>query len=34
MATKGILWETQLQPALARAKAEQKPVFIDFFNPG
>jgi hypothetical protein len=31
---KSIEWESDLQKALARAKAEQKPVLMDFFNPG
>ena len=30
---KGIQWETNFDEALARAKAEDKPVFLDFFNP-
>jgi hypothetical protein len=29
-----IKWETELNAALARAKSEQKPVLMDFFNPG
>lgn len=29
-----IKWETQLDAALAKAKAENKPVLMDFFNPG
>ncbi len=29
-----ILWETDLEKALARAKNEKKPVLLDFFNPG
>jgi hypothetical protein len=28
-----ISWETDLNQALKRAKAEQKPVLLDFFNP-
>jgi hypothetical protein len=28
-----IKWEMDLNAALARAKAEEKPVFLDFFNP-
>jgi hypothetical protein len=32
--TKSIEWENDLQKALARAKAEKKPVLMDFFNPG
>lgn len=30
---KGLQWESSLEKALARAKAEQKPVLLDFFNP-
>jgi len=29
-----IKWETDLDKALARAKAEKKPLLLDFFNPG
>jgi hypothetical protein len=29
-----IQWESDLDKALARAKAEKKPVLMDFFNPG
>jgi hypothetical protein len=29
----GIPWVTNFDEALARAKAEDKPVFLDFFNP-
>ncbi len=29
----GIQWVTNFDEALARAKAENKPVFLDFFNP-
>lgn len=29
----GIQWITNFDEALARAKAEKKPVFLDFFNP-
>jgi hypothetical protein len=29
-----IRWETILDTALIRAKAENKPVLLDFFNPG
>jgi hypothetical protein len=29
-----ITWETDMDAALARAHAEQKPVLLDFFNPG
>jgi len=28
-----IQWETNMEKALARAKAENKPIFLDFFNP-
>ncbi len=27
-------WETELETALSRAKAENKNVVLDFFNPG
>ena len=29
-----ISWETTMERALERAKAENKPIFLDFFNPG
>jgi hypothetical protein len=29
-----VAWETDLDKSLARARAEKKPVLIDFFNPG
>jgi hypothetical protein len=29
-----IQWESDLNKALSRAKAEKKPVLLDFFNPG
>lgn len=29
-----ITWETEMDKALARAKAEGKSVLLDFFNPG
>ena len=29
-----IKWETAMDRALARAKAENRPVLLDFFNPG
>ena len=29
----GIQWVTNFDEALAKAKAENKPVFLDFFNP-
>ena len=32
-ATQQIHWLTGLDEALARAKSENKPVFLDFFNP-
>jgi len=28
-----IQWETEYENALSRAKAENKPVLLDFFNP-
>jgi uncharacterized protein YyaL (SSP411 family) len=28
-----IEWETNMDEALARARSENKPVFLDFFNP-
>ncbi len=28
-----IRWESSLDTALARAKAENKPILLDFFNP-
>jgi hypothetical protein len=31
--TTHINWETELDIALGRAKAENKPIFLDFFNP-
>lgn len=34
MATSTIKWETDFTEALKRAKAEDKPVLLDFFNPG
>jgi hypothetical protein len=33
MANKTV-WATDMKSALAKAAAEQKPVFLDFFNPG
>jgi len=33
MATK-MIWETEMKKALARAKKENRPVLLDFFNPG
>ncbi len=29
-----IHWLNDMSAALARAKAERKPVLLDFFNPG
>lgn len=29
-----IKWETDFQAAIARSKKENKPVLMDFFNPG
>jgi len=31
---KTIIWETKMDVALARAKAENKNILLDFFNPG
>ena len=31
---KMIIWETKMDVALARAKAENKHILLDFFNPG
>jgi hypothetical protein len=31
---KTIAWENDLQKSLEKAKAEKKPVLMDFFNPG
>jgi len=31
--TNKIVWETDMKSALAKAAAEEKPVFLDFFNP-
>jgi hypothetical protein len=28
-----IMWEKEMDAALARAKAEKKPILLDFFNP-
>ena len=27
-------WETNVESALSRGQQENKPVFLDFFNPG
>ena len=32
--TNNIKWESEMQVALKRAKSENKPVLLDFFNPG
>lgn len=29
-----IQWETDFHKAISRAKSEDKPVLLDFFNPG
>lgn len=29
-----IQWESDLEKAKKRANAEQKPILLDFFNPG
>jgi len=29
-----IKWQTDMKAALAAAKKENKPVLVDFFNPG
>jgi hypothetical protein len=29
-----IVWESELNKALARGPAEKKPILLDFFNPG
>lgn len=31
--TRQIQWLTSIDEAMARAKSEKKPVFLDFFNP-
>jgi hypothetical protein len=30
----GIHWENSMEAALIKAKAEGKPILLDFFNPG
>ncbi len=32
--TTAVKWEQDFKKALSRAKAEGKPVLLDFFNPG
>lgn len=32
--TKRINWEIEIERALSRAKAENKNILLDFFNPG
>lgn len=34
MAHHTISWQSDLKQALVRAKAEKRPVLLDFFNPG
>jgi hypothetical protein len=34
MMARAIEWETGMDKALARAKAENKEILLDFFNPG
>ena len=34
MMAKTMIWETKMDVVLARAKAENKPILLDFFNPG
>ncbi len=29
-----IQWESSMDAAKEKAKAEDKPIFLDFFNPG
>lgn len=29
-----VAWETDMDSALKRAREEDKPILIDFFNPG
>lgn len=29
-----VTWESDLSKSLARGQSEQKPVLLDFFNPG
>lgn len=30
---KQVKWETELDKAIERSKIEEKPIFLDFFNP-
>lgn len=32
--TSRVQWETDMDTAISRAKAENKEVLLDFFNPG
>lgn len=29
-----VIWESDLSKSLAKGQSEQKPVLLDFFNPG
>jgi hypothetical protein len=29
-----VIWESEMNKALARGQAEKKPILLDFFNPG
>jgi hypothetical protein len=29
-----VIWITDMNTALGKAKAEKKPILLDFFNPG
>ncbi len=31
---KSFTWERDMKNAIARSKAEQKPILLDFFSPG